>query len=416
MHPTKMLFICIFSAVPIFANAQKTKSDCVTAIEGVWYQFTCNESEGASDQLDCINSYIDSVERYCITETDGFYSSVLEGWVTDLENLLIEKSNAEEDTIALAKENSYYMRAQKLLILMSADFKSIKNDVVNQSILVNASVKEHVDEYRNDLNNLVSSINNTHDYLALVAIENKIQIRYLEFSKNLKLSKGKLEIALGKLKQGGEKSRLLFDTANERLSLGGYYYDIGDYTDTVSSQIAQIELIDNSIYQKTDWILFELAQKILTMRYDYVDELSRERFQEIHILDKASAFLSEANDIVVKFQKNNKSSYYQLPYLTENYEAANELLQFSTTCEIGNLPEWKQLGCDRLLAYKTNAINYINSTAIESVSFLVFWAGLFEGDEINNKVDILNSILQSGDNKSAVTMHDAILTEIANGV
>lgn len=404
----KVIYILLMFC-PILAQAE---SDCMKLIDNYKIK-NCRTWTDPSVQLQCLQELERLLPMFCDrinptkNEAEQMTSSLVRV-VSDLSKIEVGSEEYELSRIITTLKGFNSILDNNL-----SNINSLRAGGVNLYLDNKYKIEALVNNFDTKINDEIERIRQSGSADDLVAIEYELQSTYLEFAKNINT----LDITLSKYIQSSvmlasnitdsiDNAHLVFDDL-------GLDADLKMRSEAIENMRKELVKLESAFYSTIRRLVGFCRQQAALYRFDDLNigyaELKREAFE----VERIRSYFLEIDRLVQDVVKPVKSNFYNMPFLVNQIQAARQLLTVAEMCRISDTPSWQSLGCERALAYETNASRVATTVATATMNFASTRLFVNIDDEsLSDDINSLKIALGSNDVLACAQIYDYILSEL----
>ncbi len=406
MKTLYLLMVGLLLCPLTYAVNCKEKADSFVSSAGQVY---CNKDD-YEEQLECLNEGIKNIKSYCMENSQAKIE--LDANVAFLKDILLKKSSVDigSEKYKLAKSKYDFELISTIIESNSYDIENTKSKIIDKYEGLSIEVNDIVADYQRDVNLIISNINNASNASSLSG--NEYELQELYFSSARRLNSYYNEIAILQMRAKNLEDKLVgaLSEAMDSVEALGLSEQLGLRSRAIDNALLYLKRIDDDIYDKTSKVSDHLVQKRSLYRFSEIDSQLQESTKEAYEIDRIRGYLVQVNSSVEGFQRPERSTFYNMPYLTEQLRSAGQIVNIADACSAADRPSWQSLGCQRALTYKGNAERAFSTTVPNTINFALI--RLFPTVVDATKIENLRSALEGDDIVAAAQVYDSILRSL----
>lgn len=329
----------------------------------------------------------------------------------EIESTLKEAAvEAEEPArVALAINNHRLALVNEVIARNGRELSDLKEKASEAIRFAHGGGLDIVSRYEVDIKDVVNSVNAADDFRELVkTIRNAEQVNSAAISA---IDDHLDSVIAVRSAINSLEARMLSELSGISASIPAdqVQWRLGESSRAVDLSIRWLTSVKSELFESTKKVTSTIDQKILVVKAREINDKTEEQLRTASTLALSSNYLRDVQFVVNQMGQNRRSSYNNLPYLSNTLEYASKLQEFIRFCSSGAVSEWQETGCNRALSYQGNADRILNSTTLSALNFGAF---VF-AQSGHSQVEVLNLQLMDkiseGDIDGAVSIYDTIL-------
>lgn len=373
----------------------------------------CRAFQKPGDQLLCFQRWAASIESFCGDNSEAKgrakrKTKILLNTIADKSKIDFESSQYE-----LAIRVSALQGVDNLLRERSENINSLRNEGVELYLNGKVKMMTLVEEFQEETLANIDIIKDATNADDLVAIEFDVQATYLDYAKKINA----IDVSLALYMQSSVllESSFMSSINNAYIVFDnlGLDADLKLRSKGVENMRKELSALESEFYSTTRRLVGFSRQQAALFRFNELGvenaRLKREAFE----VERIRSYFLEVDRLVQDVIKPVKSNYYHMPFLEGQIMAARELLSTAEMCRISDIPSWQSLGCERALAYETNASRVATTVAIATMNYASTRLFVNIDDEsLAADINSLKLALGGNDVLASAQIYDSILSEL----